>query len=255
MIDLLDEALREFLVRELPVRDNEIDISFEQPRREWSARLSRPTLNLYLREIRENVRLRSPQPGSNQSVNGNMAIMQRQPVRVDLSYMATAWAKDPLDEHRILSRLLAALFRLRAVPDDLIAEHVPGQEAGVPLKMAGGDSTGSAASDMWSVLDNELRPAVDFVATLAIHPFMDVSIPLVREIGIRYQMVAPVRVDRNKRSGRPPGGASAPIDPGRPPPTAPPQESGPAPPEPPPESNGPAGRSGSGGKKKGKSPS
>jgi hypothetical protein len=253
VIDHLDEALREFLIRELPVRENEIDISFEQPRREWSARLNRPTLNLFLREIRENVRLRSPQPGSSQSVNGNVAVLQRQPVRVDLSYMATAWAKDPLDEHRILSRLLAALFRLRGVPDDLVAEHVPGQDAGVPMRMAGGDTTGSSASDMWSVLDNELRPAVDFVATLAIHPYADVTLPLVREVGIRYEMIRPLQVDGSRRGGRPPGAASAsPVRSGRPPPT-PAEPSAAAPPEPLAPTDRASKRSETGGKKKGKS--
>jgi len=58
MIDDLDDALRDLLVRELPIRDNEVDVSFDQPRREWSARLSRPSLNLYLYDIRENLRLR-----------------------------------------------------------------------------------------------------------------------------------------------------------------------------------------------------
>ncbi len=218
MIDLLDEALRDFLVRELPVRDNEIDISFEQPKREWAARLSKPTLNLFLREVRENPKLRAPHPVTNAAISGDVAVLSRQAVRMDLHYMATAWARDPLDEHRILSRLLSTLFRLRAVPDDIIAEHVPGQEAGVPLKLAQGEPV-SSASDIWSVLDNEMRPAIDVVATLAIYPHVDVVVPLVREVDIRYVQMVPLgpppAAGRSGANGpgksppRPAGGPSA----------------------------------------------
>lgn len=189
MIDEFDEALREFLIRELPVRDNEIDIAFDQPSREWSARLNRPTLNLFLRDLRENSKLRAPQPHVHTTaVNGNNARLARQPVRVDLFYMATAWANDPLDEHRILSRMLSVLFRYREIPADLLAQLVPGQEAGVPLKMAQYD-TQPGTSDLWSVLDNELRPAVDLVATVTIQPFVDFEVPLVREIDIQFRRI------------------------------------------------------------------
>jgi hypothetical protein len=43
----LDEVLRELLTREIDIKDNEVDITFDQPKREWSARLSKPTLNLF----------------------------------------------------------------------------------------------------------------------------------------------------------------------------------------------------------------
>ena len=188
MIDEFDEALREFLIRELPVRDNEIDIAFDQPSREWSARLSRPTLNLFLRDLRENSKLRAPHPNLQQTVNGDSMRIVRQPVRVDLFYMATAWANDPLDEHRILSRMLSVLFRYREIPPDILAQHVAGQDAGVPLKMAQYD-TQPGTSDLWSVLDNELRPAVDLVATVTIHPHVEFEVPLVREVDVQFKQI------------------------------------------------------------------
>lgn len=181
MIDLLDDALREFLIQELPVRDNEIDISFDQPRREWSARLSRPTLNIYLRDIRENVKLRAPSPGGTFTRGDSSARFERDSVRLELAYVMTAWAKDPLDEHRILSRLLAALFRFRGLPDAVAAEHLPGQPADILFRVAQPDNMVSG-NDLWSVLDNEMRPYVDVVAQLAIFPHEAVEYPLVRSI-------------------------------------------------------------------------
>lgn len=183
MIDQIDEALRDFLVRELPVRNNEIDIAFEQPKREWSARLSRPTLNLFLRDVRENSKLRAPQPTMQRMAAGEVAQLARQSIRLDLHYMVTSWARDPLDEHRILARLLAVLFRYRAIPNDILANHVPYQESGVSLKLAQYDNQ-AGTDDLWSVLDNELRPAVDMVATISLNPFVVEDVPIVREIEV-----------------------------------------------------------------------
>jgi hypothetical protein len=63
MIDDLDEALRQLLIAELPIVSNEVDIAFEPPTRDWSARLSRPTLNLFMHDLRENNKLRTQQHG------------------------------------------------------------------------------------------------------------------------------------------------------------------------------------------------
>jgi hypothetical protein len=97
--------------------------------------------------------------------------------------MVTAWAKDPLDEHRILSRALVSLFRFRGLPNDITAEHLPNQPADILFKIAQPDSAVSA-NDIWSVLDNEMRPFVDVIATLAIFPFESELFPLVRSVDI-----------------------------------------------------------------------
>lgn len=195
MIDLLDDALREYLLRELPVRDNEIDISFDQPRREWSARLSRPTLNIYLRDIRENIKLRAPSPGGTFTRAEAATRFEREAVRVELAYMMTAWAKDPLDEHRMLSRLLAALFRFRGLPKDIAAEFLPEQPADVYFRIAQPETTISA-NDLWSVLDNEMRPFVDVIAQISIMPYAVTEVPLVRSLEISL-------VQRYARGGSP----------------------------------------------------
>ena len=54
----LDETMRQILIEELPVKNGEIDIHFDQPTREWSAKLSKPTLNIFLYDVRENNQLR-----------------------------------------------------------------------------------------------------------------------------------------------------------------------------------------------------
>jgi len=45
MFHEIDGALRQLLIREIPIRNGEVDVVFDQPTREWASRLSRPTLN------------------------------------------------------------------------------------------------------------------------------------------------------------------------------------------------------------------
>ncbi len=98
MINDLDETLRKLLIREIPIKNGEVEISFDQPKREWSARLNRPTLNLYLYDIRENNKLRQTQPMWEVERQANGTVTQRRkPFRVDLHYMITAWAAEPED--------------------------------------------------------------------------------------------------------------------------------------------------------------
>ncbi|TLN25413.1 DUF4255 domain-containing protein, partial [bacterium] len=119
MFDALDETLKRLLIQEIPVRKNEIDIVFDQPNSEWSARVSKPTLNVYLYEISENRSLRgSEQMIKHQLPDGNVEI-RRNPVRVDLNYLVTAWSKNEQDQHHLLGLTLMALLRNPFLPPDL----------------------------------------------------------------------------------------------------------------------------------------
>lgn len=110
IIDFIDEALRQLLTRELPIKNGEVDIAFNQPKREWSACASRPTLNLFLFDIRENNKLRQSTPAFDIERGDNgMVVQRRKPIRLDLYYMITAWAADAEDEHRLLARAVMAL--------------------------------------------------------------------------------------------------------------------------------------------------
>ena len=52
----LDEALRSLLKRELERHGFEgVEIAFDAPATDWSAKLTNPTVNLFLYDLRENV--------------------------------------------------------------------------------------------------------------------------------------------------------------------------------------------------------
>jgi hypothetical protein len=102
--------LRELLNSEIPISKSEIEISFDRPTRDWSGRLSRPTLNLFLFDIRERKDLRDDVPVVSQNENG-MAVRQTPPRRIDLTYLVTVWIKEIEDEHRILALGLSLNIR------------------------------------------------------------------------------------------------------------------------------------------------
>jgi hypothetical protein len=185
MIDDLDDALRELLIRDLPITSNEVDIAFNQPTREWSSRLSRPTLNLFMHDVRENNKLRTQQPYLGSSANGFVATISPSPVRLDVHYMITAWANDPGDEHRLLGRTLMVLYRYKALPEEFHVGQLVADEYDIMMKVAQYDQR-DIRRDIWSMLDNEMRPIIDLTVTLAIEPFADWEVPLVRETEITF---------------------------------------------------------------------
>ena len=179
MIADLDETLQQLLITELPIRSGEVEISFHQPKREWSARLSRPTINLFLYDLRENMHLRSQQ-WEQLPVRGpeNQARLKRSPLRVDCYYMITVWATEPEDEHRLLSRCLTTLYRFPALPAERLAGELHNQQFELQLRLAVSDALPNPA-EVWSALDNEMRPAVAMMVTLAIDPWQEITAPLV----------------------------------------------------------------------------
>ena len=191
MIDDLNEVLRQLLIRELPIKNGEVDIAFDQPKREWSSRISRPTLNLFIYDLHENNKLRMSKQWRIESNGDGTATQRRPPVRTDIHYMTTAWAADSGDEHRLLARTLLVLLRLPSLPEDLLPESLQNQPTPIPIEVAQPEALVNA-TDIWSVLDNEMRLAIAFTITVSLDPYMPVTEPLVRTSELRVgQAIGP----------------------------------------------------------------
>jgi hypothetical protein len=180
MFDDLDETIRQLLITEMPVKNGEVEISFDQPKREWSAHQSRPTVNLFLYDVRENNTLRQHQweqmPGSGKD---GMAHLKRTPYRVDCTYMLTTWASVPEDEHRLLTRCMLTLFRFPALPEDRLVGELRNPPFEIQAVLARHDRLTNPA-EVWSSLDNEIRPSVSYVITLALDPWQEITAPVIR---------------------------------------------------------------------------
>lgn len=177
MLGDVDEALRKLFIREIPIRDNQVDVTFDQPKREWSARISQPTLNLFLYDVRENKTLRQTRPmWEVMETDDGTPSRRRRPVRMDLHYMISAWAAEPEDEHQLLSGALMSLMRYPHLPEELLPETLRDQPVPIPLMAAQYDEMRNPA-DIWSAMDNEVKPALVCIITIAVNPYMPVPLP------------------------------------------------------------------------------
>jgi hypothetical protein len=185
----VDEVLRKLLIREIEIEGNEVDILFDQPKREWSSRLSKPTLNLYLFDLRENLRLRTAEQYQTINQADGTSEIRRNPVRMDLRYLITAWVKEPEDEHLLLSSAIMGLLRYPFIPQDILTESLVDQPTPIPMTVASfppEEGPVDKFSEIWGVLDNELRPGVLVTLTISIDPYRPMVYKQVRTREIRF---------------------------------------------------------------------
>lgn len=180
MLADLDETLRLLLIEELPVKNGEIDVHFDQPNREWSARLSKPTINLFLYDVRENNTLRDHRWQQVRAENGTVT-QKRTPMRIDCYYMLTTWGNDPSDEHRLLTRAMVALFRFPTLPEERLFGTLRKPPYEIQAQLARHDKLTNPA-EVWSSLDNEMRPSVSYIVTLALDPWHEFTGPAVQSL-------------------------------------------------------------------------
>jgi hypothetical protein len=190
MIHDVDESLR-VLVRRDALNGGDVDIAFDAPTRDWSARRNAPTLDLYLYDIREDLVRREVMWDEVRDPRGRVT-ERRPPARhYKLSYLVTAWTQRPEDEHRLLAAVLACFVRHELLPADVLAGSLTGSELPVYLTIALPPPQDRSLSDVWSALGGELKPSLDLV----------VSAPL----NVRRQERAgpPVLEEPRLRMGRP----------------------------------------------------
>ena len=174
MITDVDEALRKLLISEIEIKGNEVDIKFDQPKREWSSRVSKPTLNLFLFDLRENIRLRGAEQYTTINLPNGTSQVKRNPVRMDLRYLMTAWVKEAEDEHLLLASALMGLLRNPFLPKELCKGRLEDQPAPIPIEVATFiPEVGpiDKFSEIWGVLDNEMRLSVLITVTISVDPY------------------------------------------------------------------------------------
>lgn len=181
MIHEVDEGLRQLLV-ESGVGESGVELVFEAPTRQWMAKRNAPTVSVFLYDIREDVTRRRTGPVEEYDEDGTVVGWRDPPRWFQLTYLVTAWTSRPQDEHRLLSDVLRCFVRT-----DVLAAHVlTGSLAELGLTV-GLDVVGSAgnggpsASDVWSALDGELRPAVEVRVTAPLRGELTAAGPLVTD--------------------------------------------------------------------------
>jgi hypothetical protein len=181
MIHDLDATLEKIIYSVGKINKSDVDISFEQPNRDWSARINRPTLNLWAFDMRENSKLRNTTRNIEPSTNGRSTNITMPPKRINISYWVTAWARKIEDEHQLLWRALAALkFTYKISPRDTVG-NLRQSTIDIPLQTADMVENPINMSDLWGVLDNSMRLGFLLIATLELDLGYEVETPLVLE--------------------------------------------------------------------------
>jgi hypothetical protein len=173
----LDETIRELLIKRVPIDLTEVDLSFEAPDREWSGRLSRPTINCFLYDVRENLDLRQTD-WEVQKKNG-ASTSRRFPARIDATYQVTVWARAPEDEHRLLWRVLVALFRNPILDDSLLQGQLKNQQYQTRAVVVQPSQARANPAELWQALDNRIRPALTYTVTVPLDLDIEYTSPMV----------------------------------------------------------------------------
>ena len=209
MFDALDEAIKNLLTREIPIRQNEIEIVFDQPTQEWSARVGQPTLNVYLYDVRENRQLRGAEQFSETSRPDGKVEIRRNPVRIDVSYLVTAWARKEVDQHHLLGLAMMALLRTPFLPEEVCPDALKGHLIPIPLEVAHVTDESKDWSDFWSTMNNRLRPGVTLTATLMLDPYLPLVAAPVHSTELRFQQTDnPLRPSARSLESSPDSAAS-----------------------------------------------
>ncbi len=168
MIHEVDEALRR-LVRDDALRGTDVEVAFDAPTKDWAARRNAPTVNVYLYDIREDLRRR--QRGLlNDYENGQVVARRLPPRHLKLSYLVTAWTQRSEDEHRLLSELVVGFIRHEQVPPELLTGSLAALELPVPMTVALPPPEDRAFADVWTALGGELKPSLDVVVSAPVDP-------------------------------------------------------------------------------------
>jgi hypothetical protein len=193
MIDEVDESIRA-LVRRDVIPHGDIDVVFDAPTKEWASRRTSPTIDIYLYDIREDMRRRQMGTVNVRGAEGHTTAHRQPPRFFKLSYLLTAWTQRPEDEHRLLAALLGCFLRNDAIPVDALVGDLRTQDVPLAMTLAVPPPEDRALSDVWSALGGELKPSLDLVV---VAPW-----DLDRTVAAAPPVVAPPTIDLYDRRDR-----------------------------------------------------
>jgi hypothetical protein len=164
VIHEVDVALRSLIEREA-TDGTEVEVVFDAPTKDWAGRRNVPTIDVYLYDIREDLRRRERGLINEYDDRDQISGRRLPPRHFKLSYLVTAWTQRPEDEHRLLSALLSCFLRHDAIPPDLVTGPLSELGLPVPVTVALPPPEDRSFADVWSALGGELKPSLDVVVS------------------------------------------------------------------------------------------
>jgi len=180
MIHEVDEALRN-LIRGEALRGSDVEVVFDAPTKEWAARRNAPTVNLYLYDLREDIKRRQRGLINEYGDGGRVVARHKPPRYFKLSYLLTAWTQRAEDEHRLLSQILLTVLQHEIVPAQLLRGQLAELGLGVRLTVALPPPEDRSFADVWSALGGELKPSLDIVVSAPVLAGVPIPAPAAPE--------------------------------------------------------------------------
>ncbi len=189
MFQDLDQTLAALLEKELPQdalgqAASPLRVTFAAPDHDFPGSLKAlkpPLVNLFLYDLRENRELRSNEWTAERDGGGGGGVSrQRPPVRVDCSYLVTAWGSSTdaepraKEEHWILGEVARALVKYSTLPEALLQGGLQGQQPPLPAAALGAGQLQSP-SEFWQAMGGKPRPALHYTVTVALAPWAAVA--------------------------------------------------------------------------------
>ena len=186
MINDIDKSIEALLKEELPENlAAQITISFAPPDGEFPpSSINLPAIDFFLYDIRENKELRSNVWHYDRNENGK-GTKKRDPVRVDFSYLITAWpsesAPSPVqDEHWLLGEVMKILLRHEIFPQHLLVNSLANQEPPIPvLSLQSGYL--QSMGEFWQALGGKPKATLNYTVTVSVDPFQSTDVSFVME--------------------------------------------------------------------------
>ncbi len=185
MISDLDSALHELLTRELsPSLVDQVAISFDTPDEKFPPQsVTLPAIDLFLYDIRENRDLRSNEWIVDRPSDG-VVTKKRKPIRMDCSYLVTAWASkksstEAQDEHHLLGEVLRVFLRHPTIPQEVLVGALMGQEPPLPAVTLHSGRLQSPG-EFWQALGGKPKAAFHYTVTIGVDAYepLEISPPI-----------------------------------------------------------------------------
>lgn len=167
MLEFVDASVEALLRAAVPLSAVDVDVAFDAPTRDWSAKLTRPTVDLYLWDIhrsREHARTGMQQVERNGQMRTRLILP-----RVELRYFVTVWASEHRDERSLLGGILRAALSYHQVPDSFVA---PSLRDLAPMRMSV-PLTGDEGPEIGKTLDGQLKPGFELLVVTEVDTGLD----------------------------------------------------------------------------------
>ncbi|MFA6009002.1 MAG: DUF4255 domain-containing protein [Desulfobacteraceae bacterium] len=173
MIVDLDNSLAELLKQELlPVIGSSVNISFATPDGDFPpSSVTLPAVDLFLYDVRENMELRSNDWIITKNSDGSTT-RKRPPVRVECSYMITAWPAEstpnpPQDEHYMLGEVMKVLLRHPVLPNGILKGSLKDQEPPLPtVTLQAGQL--QSLGEFWQALGGKPKAVLNYKVIISV---------------------------------------------------------------------------------------